>query len=227
MRVVALFSGGKDSTFALHWAFTVGMDVVSLITFKVSSSDSLLFHIPCIDLAPLQAKAIGIPITCVPNVPQGEETKYMKKYLRYFKEEMNIDGVVLGVLLSDYQRLLVNEICDELGLKVFSPLWRKAQDEYLLELIDLGFKFIITSISVMGLSPKFIGRVLSREDVLRILELAKKYGFNPAFEGGEAETLVIDTPFFKYAIDILDFEIVRRGLYSWDMIIKKVKLRKK
>jgi len=227
MRVVVLFSGGKDSVFATHWALSVGMDVVSLITFKIESNDSLVFHIPCVELAPLQAKALDLPITYVPGISQGEELSRLKDCLMELRKLHGIDAVVLGVLLSDYQRLAINEICSDLNLRVITPLWRKSQDKYMLELVDYGFKFIITSISVMGLPPDLLGKILTKEDVLRIIELAHKYKFNPAFEGGEAETLVVDAPFFKYRIRILDYDIVKEGLYSWSMVVKRVELERK
>ena len=35
-------------------------------------------------------------------------------------------------------------------------------------------------------------------------QLAKKFGFNVNFEGGEAETLVVDCPLFSQPLKILD-----------------------
>jgi diphthamide synthase (EF-2-diphthine--ammonia ligase) len=40
--------------------------------------------------------------------------------------------------------------------------------------------------------------------------LSKKYGFNISFEGGEAETLVLDCPIFRKRLEI------RKSKKKWD-----------
>ncbi|HIP65174.1 MAG TPA: ATP-binding protein, partial [Pyrodictium sp.] len=43
---------------------------------------------------------------------------------------------------------------------------------------------------------------LDSSDVEKVIQLARVYGFNPAFEGGEAETFVVDAPLFRYRVDV-------------------------
>ena len=225
MRVCILFSGGKDSTFALHWAFLKGFDVKCLVTIKPRREDSWMFHFPNIEITKFQAEAIGLPQIYVESSGVKEkELDDLKFALKKAIEEFDIQGVVTGVLLSDYQRMRIAIVCEELGLKTYSPLWRKNQEWYLKDLIEFGFKIVITAIDCFGLPPKYLGKVLTVDDVIEIIKLAKTYGFNPAFEGGEAETLVIDAPLFKKRIEITKYRIIRLGEYSWRMIIEDVKL---
>jgi len=56
MKLGVLFSGGKDSTFALHKA-AEKEEVVCLITLVSENKESFMFHTPNIDVTALQAEA--------------------------------------------------------------------------------------------------------------------------------------------------------------------------
>jgi diphthamide synthase (EF-2-diphthine--ammonia ligase) len=79
----------------------------------------------------------------------------------------------------------------------------------------------------MGLSPRLLGKVLTIDDIEYLINSALRYGFNPALEGGEGETFVVDAPLFKYELLINDGEVRRLGEYSWVYIIKSISLRPK
>ncbi len=82
--------------------------------------------------------------------------------------------------------MMINVIAHELNLRVYSPLWRKNQVNYLRDLYNHGFRFVLTSISTMGISPpRLLGKVLTLNDIEELISAALKYGFNPALEGGE------------------------------------------
>ena len=225
MRVCVLFSGGKDSTFAVHWAFLHGFEVCCLVTLRPQRVDSWMFHFPCVDVTRLQAEALGLPQIFVETSGlRDRELEDLKRALVEAKVRFGVEGVVAGALLSDYQRMNIALICEELGLRTYTPLWRKNQETYMRELVRYGFKIVITSISVYGLPPNLLGKVLTEEDVEEIIKRAREYGFNPAFEGGEAETLVVDAPLFKRRIVLEDFQVVREDEYSWRLVIKSVRL---
>ena len=227
LPVCVLFSGGKDSTYALHWAFLKGFDVRCLVTLKPQSEGSWMFHYPAVEVTKLQSEALGIPQIYRETLGiKNRELKDLKEALETASAKYGIKGVVTGALLSDYQRMNISLITEELSLKVYSPLWRKGQDKYMLELVEYGFKFIITSISVYGLPPNLLGRILKEEDVVYIARMARRYGFNPAFEGGEAETLVVDAPLFRKALRIVG-EPIQVGEYNWRYVVKRAWLEEK
>ncbi len=227
MRICSLFSGGKDSTYALHWALLKGFQVVCLLTLQPRREDSWMFHRPGVELTKLQAKALDIPLiyTYTSGV-KDRELEDLKHGLKKAVKMYDIEGIVTGALLSDYQRMAISMLCEELGLKTFSPLWRKNQEEYMRALVREGFKFIITSINTFGLSSDFIGKIISHSDVENIIALARKYGFNPAFEGGEAETLVLDAPLFKKSLKI-EGRVRKTGEYSYIFEITTAELVEK
>ena len=79
------------------------------------------------------------------------------------------------------------------------------------DLINSGFKFILTSVSSDGLDETWLGKIITISDVLRLSELSDKYGFNLTFEGGEAETFVVDCPLYSYPIKISKSEKIWDG----------------
>ena len=48
----------------------------------------------------------------------------------------------------------------------------------------------------MGLDNKWLGKEIDKESIAKLVSISKKCGFNLTFEGGEAETLVIDCPLY-------------------------------
>ena len=58
MKLAALFSGGKDSTYSIYKVKQMGHDVKCLVTVFPKSSDSQLLHFPAIELTKLQSKTL-------------------------------------------------------------------------------------------------------------------------------------------------------------------------
>ena len=178
-----------------------------------------MFHTPNIDLAKLQAKAMQLPLIEQKTEGQKEaELRDLKKALEKAKQKYKIDGIITGALCSTYQRDRIERVADSLGLKIFSPLWHINQETEMRELVKRGFKVIISSISAYGLSKSDLGKEIDDGFVDRMVELDKKIGINIAFEGGEAETLVLDCPLFKKKIVIKDAKIIMEnnctGIYK-------------
>lgn len=207
LKAASLLSGGKDSNFALHWALSHGLEVCCTVTLK-PPEDSELLQFPSVELAKLQAEAMGLPSVYA----EGEEG-LLEELLRRAKE-MGATHVVSGALLSDYQRQRMGLTARRLGLVPVNPLWRIDQEEYMRMLIRNGFKFILIRVAAYGLGPEFLGKTVDEEMMEEIIERAKRYGFNPAFEGGEAETLVLRAPAYKKELKVKG-RVVSRGGGDW------------
>ncbi len=203
MKLGVLYSSGKDSNYALYLMQKQGHEIKCLITIKSKNPDSFMFHTPNIEMTELQAESMNIPLVeQVTDGEEGHELKDLERGLKRAKENHNIEGVVTGALFSDYQRTRIENVCKNLNLKVFSPLWHKDQEIEMREIINEGFEFIITKIAADGLDESWLGKIITHEDVNKLVVLNKKLGFNIAFEGGEAESLVINGPMFKSKIVI-------------------------
>jgi diphthine-ammonia ligase len=93
-------------------------------------------------------------------------------------------------------------VCARQGIKVLAPLWNLEPESYLNELIRRGFRIIIAGVSAMGLESEWLGRELDKEAVAKLVSLSKRCKFNLTFEGGEAETLVVDCPLYQQQLQI-------------------------
>jgi len=214
MKICALYSGGKDSTYALHWAVFKGFDVLCLITLIPKREDSWIFQYPNVNFTKYQAEAMGLKLfTFTTSGEKNLELEDLKRAFLRAKEE-GAEGIVSGALLSDYQRLNISIIAEEVGFKTYTPLWRKNQEEYMRWLVREGFKFIITSASAYGFPFELLGRIIEVEDVEKIIESSRKFGFNPAFEGGEAETFVTYAPLFKRELKVIG-KLRKLSDYEW------------
>ncbi len=207
MNIGALFSGGKDSAFALQWAHLQGWDVRCLLTLRSKSDDSWMFHTPNIDFVQEQAKALHLPIIIKETKGEKEkELEDLRALLQDAKEKFGIRGIVTGAIASEYQRMRINMICHELNLKVFSPLWHKRPEEYLHELIRNGSSFVLTHVAAEGLSEEFLGKTITEDSIAWFLEHCRKHRIHPAGEGGEYESFVVNGPLFQVPLTITEAE---------------------
>ncbi len=191
-KVAALLSGGKDSNFALHWAAMRGLDIIAVIIRP--EEESLLFHVPYSHLASLQA--ISMDLEHVEFRVGSDEEMGLNRIFSYLKD-VGVEAVVSGALLSDFQRQRYSYYARKFGLEVLAPIWKIDQEDYLRMLVRNGFEFIIIKASAYGFPLHLVGKIITEDDVEEIIKRAKLYGFNPAFEGGEAETLVVWAPLYK------------------------------
>ena len=121
MRLAALYSGGKDSTFAMYVAEQMGHEMPYLVTVRPSDRASWVFHTPNLSAVPLMAEAMGR--TLVSRDSDGTEEGDLEA-LRDALSGLDIDGVVVGALWSDYQWDRVNRVCGDLEACVrSSPAW--------------------------------------------------------------------------------------------------------
>lgn len=214
MNLVSLFSGGKDSTYSIFKAKQYGHQIQCLATILPLSDESKLLHFPNIEVTKLQSKSMGIPQLFFKS--ESNETKIeealLEKVLQKVKSEYEIAGLLHGGILSKFQKNIFEKTCSNLNLKLISPLWHKEPFTYMKELIQSDFHFIISSVSAGGLDETWLGKEIIFDDLKKLEQLSKKYGFNVNFEGGEAETLVIDCPLFSQPLKILNYR------KSWDGI---------
>ncbi|MFH1450723.1 MAG: diphthine--ammonia ligase [archaeon] len=206
MKLGILFSGGKDSTLALARAMEKE-EVSCLITLVSENKESYMFHTPNIQLAELQAEAIGLPL--IKKQTKGEkeaELADLEDAIKEAVEKHKIEGVVTGAVQSIYQAVRVQKICDKLGLYCFNPVWLLDQKKLLEEVLERGFEVIVSGFYAEPFSEKWLGRKLDKQAVTELLELSEKYSISPAGEGGEIETTVLDAPFFKKKIVVASSE---------------------
>jgi len=228
MDLAALFTGGKDSTYAIYLAQQQGHNVVCLITLKSKNPASYMFHTPAIDLTELQAEALELPlINADTKGVKEKELLDLEKAIVKAKKKFPFEGIITGALFSEYQSSRIEKIAWKLNLKVISPLWHKEQEKEIEELLEKKFQFIMTSIAAEGLDKSWLNRVITQKDLERLKQLQKKFKINIAGEGGEYESLVLDCPLFKKRLVIETVKVEEEHENTARLIINKAKLVKK
>ena len=204
MNLAALFSGGKDSTYSIYKAKQMGHDIKCLITVFPKSDNSHLLHFPNIELTKLQSETLKIPqITSISNSDDLSDEMYaLEVLIEKARADFQIDGLVHGGISSEFQKKKFEKICKEDNLNIITPLWKTNPKEYMINLLNSNFKFILTSVSSDGLDETWLGKIISIDDVSLLSNLSNKHGFNLNFEGGEAETFVTDCPIYSHPIKI-------------------------
>ena len=211
MQLGVLFSGGKDSTLALHYA-AEKEEVVCLITIVSKNLESFMYHTPNIEVTSLQAEALGLPqLTKTTEGEKEKELLDLEDAISQAAEKFKIEGLVTGAIESVYQAERVQRICYRLGLWCFNPLWKHDQKALLEKLLEKQYEVIISGIFAYPLDEKWLGKQIDTKLINRLVNLQLKYGISPSGEGGEIETTVLDAPQFKKKIEILDSTIEARG----------------
>jgi|TARA_Y100000389_G_scaffold203488_1_gene252050 ABC transporter with metal-binding/Fe-S-binding domain ATP-binding protein len=206
MKLAALFSGGKDSTYAIYLAKKLSHSVDVLLTLYPHSSESHLLHHPNIKFTSLQAESMKIPqlIEKISSIDTKAEFEKLDKLITRAKENYSIEGIVHGGILSKYQKDNFSSICEKNNLEIISPLWNTKPESYMKKLLEENFEYIISSVSSDGLNDSWLGQIIDKNRLETLEKLQKKFGFNLNFEGGEAETFVINCPLFEKSLFIQD-----------------------
>jgi ABC transporter with metal-binding/Fe-S-binding domain ATP-binding protein len=211
---VSLFSGGKDSSWALYRALERGLPVERLVTVH-PEADSYMYHVPATRLASLTAESIGVPLVDVDpgdfeaaaatdSGAQGDrELDPLEAALRDLRDEVgSITGVTAGAVESEYQTSRIEAMCERLGADLFAPLWQEDPRTLAEEMLDAGFEIRFVKVAAYGLDESWLGRRLDREVLADLEELNEEYGVHILGEGGEFETLVTDGPHMDRRIEL-------------------------
>ncbi|CAN0097898.1 unnamed protein product [Bubo scandiacus] len=227
MRVVALISGGKDSCYNMMQCVAAGHQIVALANLRPAENtgqtdelDSYMYQTVGYHAIDLYADALDLPLyrafikgtsvntgkvytTC-----QEDEVEDLYHLMKLVKDKEGVEGVSVGAILSDYQRVRVEDVCRRLNLQPLAYLWRRNQEVLLKEMISSNIQAIIIKVAAFGLDPdKHLGKTLDQMEP-NLLELSEKYGVHVCGEGGEYETFTLDCPLFKKKIVVDSAKVV-------------------
>jgi len=223
LRVAALVSSGKDSALALHRVLKEHYEVKHLVTMLPQRQDSWMFHYPNIHMADLFAEAVGIPLVKAETSGVKEaELEDLKRLLA----QLDIDAVVSGGISSQYQRKRIDRVCRELGLESIAPLWHQDPRKLLEEIVNLKMETIIVGVYAYGFDQTWLGKKIDKSTITDLTSLNRKYQVSLVGEGGEYETLVLDAPFFKRRIELVETEKIWEDESGYLLVKKAVLVSK-
>jgi uncharacterized protein (TIGR00290 family) len=202
MKVVASWSGGKDSCFACYKAIREGYDVAQLLIMMSNQSTSN-FHMISSELLDAQSQAIGIPIVKWVTTPDTYEQDFKKALLQM--KAKGIEGIVTGDVydVALHEAGWLDRVCKEVGLKPVKPLWHRDTTQILNEFINEGFKATVVRVKNEVLGLEWLGRQVDKKFFDDLLKLGT---VDLCGERGEFHTFVTDGPLFKNSIEILESE---------------------
>ena len=113
MKLAALFSGGKDSTYAIYLAKKLGHTVDVLLTLYPYSDESHLLHYPNITFTQLQAESMKTPQLIEKIISNNTENEFEKlnSLISRAKKNFSVEGIVHGGILSEYQKDNFSLVC--------------------------------------------------------------------------------------------------------------------
>lgn len=209
---VSLFSGGKDSSWALYQALESDRAVTRLVTVHPPSG-SYLYHTPATRLTALAAESIGLPLieidadfdpaAATDSTAQGDrELEPLEDRLRALAEELNLAGITAGAVESHYQTDRLRAMCDRLDIELFAPLWQQDPRDLATAMLTAGFEIKIIRVAAAGLDEAWLGRTLNEAALQELEVLNDEYGVHLLGEGGEFETLVTNGPHMQQRIEL-------------------------
>lgn len=229
MDVAILYSGGKDSTFAIQHAREKGWSIKYLISVKPTRKDCFLFHYATIEQTRELAKILQIPhfyVKCKMADPV-KEAEIVKKIVESNQRKLKIDAVVLGGTgLQETQLKSIQNALRPLKIDAFASHAGDDHDMIMEEMLKNGYEILITQIASDGLK-EWLGKKITKENFPQLKKDSVKYGFHIGFEGGYADTLVTDCPMFSKRLVIEDVSIIYEDDYCGHAVINKYRLEDK
>lgn len=214
MKFVALISGGKDSFFNIHHCISIGHELVALANLCPDEDDKeeidlYMFQTAGHGVIKYYSEALGVPLyrrriqgssknqALEYSKTEDDEIEDLEALLREVHgKHLDIEAISSGAILSHYQRNRVENVADRLGLISLAYLWQRDQLELMGEMCASGMDARVIKVAAVGLNENHLGKSL-RELFPLLIKLNNIYQVHICGEGGEFETIVLDSPLFK------------------------------
>jgi len=219
-KVIASWSGGKDSCLAFYKAANLGYTVSYLLNTISKEYKRVRFHGIKDILIQAQAQALGIPLLQKETTAENYEQEFKDAISSIISE--GIEGMVFGDIYP-HMREWADKVCGDLGIQAIEPLCGHNSEEILFDFIDSGFEAIVVATQANLLGEEWLGRKI---DKLFLNDIKRLNNIDVCGENGEYHTLVIDGPIFKQRINIKESQKTLRDGY-WFLDIKDYQLIKK
>jgi ABC transporter with metal-binding/Fe-S-binding domain ATP-binding protein len=207
------------------WKAMQHHEIVCCISLISANEESYMFHTPNIRWTRLQAEAARVAhLVHETRGVKEEELSDLKTAIWNAKREYQLDGIVTGAILSQYQKSRIEAIAQELSLIVLNPLWQISEDAYMQDLIE-HFCVIVSGVASEPFDETWLGKKLDKEALKKLHTFQTRYRITLTGEGGEYESFVCDAPQFQESIRILAYKqeyANYRGIYRiTDAVLEK------
>jgi uncharacterized protein (TIGR00290 family) len=196
---VFCWSGGKDSSYALHKVITEGVyEVKYLLSTFNGVYNRLSMHGVREELIAAQAKSIGLPLlkVYVYEADNAEYERQMDATLQIIKEQ-GINTVIYGdIFLEDLRQYRENKMV-ALQMQCVFPIWQVNTAWMVNDFVQQGFQSVICCINDGYLDAVWAGRIINASFIADLPDTV-----DPCGENGEFHSFCFDGPVFKTPIPI-------------------------
>ena len=195
--IVMSWSGGKDSSYALHHILKENKYHVNyLLTTIYKPNKRVSMHGVPEHLIENQAKSIGIPLIklYIEEKTHDEYDIKMKETLLKLKKE-GINIIAFGDIFLEDLKTYREKRLDEVEMEALFPLWRKNTNKLAHQFIADGFKTHICSIDLSKISKKLVSIDYSIDFLDQL-----NNEIDPCGENGEFHSFCYDGPIFNNPI---------------------------
>lgn len=203
------WSGGKDSTLALHRVLVQKKFAVKyLLTTLSEKYQRISMHGVREILLEQQSASLGIPLKKIylpENASMITYNEIMEKTMKGFAEEGIHDAIFGDIFLEDLKKYREEQL-SQAGFTAHFPLWKEDSKDLLNEFLQLGYKTILVCINEKQLNKSFAGRIIDK-DFINDLPAA----VDPCGENGEFHSFVFEGPVFNIPVAFTKGEVVRRN----------------
>jgi uncharacterized protein (TIGR00290 family) len=195
MKAVGLFSGGKDSLYAVHFVEKQGVNVDHLLTL-LPTLPWPSPHAENIEALKILARSMKKHMTIV-------DFKREEAFVEALKS-LEVDALVAGDIFVEAHVAGLKDVCSQVGLELLEPLYRRDTTELFHEIFSLGFKALITGVNLKYLDEEWLGFIISKETSAAFL--SKVGSVDPLGENGEFHTLVLECPLYGKSFKVKSVE---------------------
>jgi len=193
MKVIGLWSGGKDSCFACYRAKSEGYNIVSLFNFTNYDGKNSISHGLSAQIIRKQVSLLDIPLF-QKAMPKQNYRDEFKNVINAWKKNAGIAGIVFGDIYLQEHKDWIDKVCSELNVEPILPLWKEDTRDLINFFIKAGFKAKIVSTDAKFLGEEWLGREV---DQRLVKDLENLGNIDLCGEKGEFHTFVYDGPIFK------------------------------
>ncbi|KAL9550714.1 hypothetical protein MBANPS3_004606 [Mucor bainieri] len=186
------------------------LDELDSFMYQTVGHDAIYLYSECMDVPLYRREIRGGSVLQASDytVTADDETEDLYMLLKdVLNDHPDIKGISVGAILSNYQRVRVEHVCNRLGLTSFAYLWRRDQKELLYEMANAGVNAILIKVAAIGLKSTHLGKSIGQMYPY-LCKMNDMYDLHICGEGGEYETFTVDCPLFKKRIVVEETETV-------------------
>lgn len=215
--VLMSWSGGKDSCIALYEIQKEAKyRVAALLTTVTRDYDRISMHGVRRVLLERQAASLGLPLHQVFISKRATNEEYEMKIGEAFSlfRDRGIDSIVFGDLFLEDIRAYREQFLARHNMRGLFPVWKRDTGIFIRQLLELGFRAVVTSVDSRVLDQSFAGRLIDKSFLSSL-----PAQIDPCGENGEFHSFVFDGPIFKTPVKFsLGETVLRESFWFRDLL---------